>query len=370
MRLARSHIPWAEPRYWGNEERFALDALRSTWISGGPYVERLEAEVARYCGSPQCVATSNGTTALHAAFLGVGLAPGDEVVVPAFAFMAAANVVLHMGAKPVFADVDADTWCLTAETVAACVTSRTKGIVPVHSYGNVCDMDPLLRLAGEHGLWVVEDAAEAFGSRYRGRRAGSIAATGTYSFHATKTITTGEGGAVVTRDEAVAQRMRLYRSHGVKARRYWHEVPGHNFRLTNLQAAIGCAQLEHIEAITAERARVHRGYVQALRAVSGVRLQAMTAHVEPIVWAIAMQLEADVFPQGRDAVMAALGEAGIETRPGFHAASEMPHLYEAPGTPCSDRLGRQVISLPSSPTVTDEEITFIAGRLAAAACRS
>lgn len=362
--MIRKHIPWAEPCYWGNEERYVTEALRSSWISGGPYVQRLEAELGRYCRSPYAVAVSNGTTALHAAYLALNVRPSDEIIVPAFAFMAAANVALHMGARPVFADVDPDTWCVTAETIVRCITPRTRGIVAVHTYGNVCDMDPILALAEQRGAWVLEDAAEALGSTYLGRAAGAIAPIGTYSFHATKTITTGEGGAIVTRDAALAERMQLYRSHGVKARRYWHDVAGHNFRLTNLQAAIGCAQFESIESIVRERRRVHRSYLRALAAVPGAAAQHMTPGVDPLVWAIALRLDEAVYPQGRDRVMAQMAEHSIETRPGFHAASEMTHLYHAPSTPVASALARQVISLPSSPTVSDEEIAHVTGRLA------
>lgn len=362
---ARSFIPWAEPRYWGAEERNVMEALRSSWISGGPFVDRLEADLSTALQSPYVVATSNGTTAIHAAFLALGVRPGDEIVVPGFAFLAAANIALHMNAVPVFADVDPETWCVTAETIAAVITPRTKGIVPVHTYGNVCAMDEILELAGQHGLWVMEDAAEAFGSTYRGRAAGTISEIGTFSFHATKTITTGEGGAVATRDAVLRDRMELYRSHGVKARRYFHELPGHNFRLTNLQAAIGCAQLEQIGSIKEARARVYRKYVTLLSRANGAALQKMTPDVDPVVWAIAVELDPDAYPQGRDQVIAELAAVGIETRPGFHAASEMTGLYTSPDNPVAARIARQVISLPSSPTVSDDEIEFIVGALRA-----
>ena len=361
--MIRPHIPWAEPRYWGNEEAFAVDALRSTWISGGPYVERLERDIGRFCGSEHVVATSNGTTALHAALLALDVQPGDEIVVPAFAFMAAANVVLHLRAVPVFADVDPLTWCVTARSIEAVITPRTRGVVPVHSYGNVCEIDAIVELAERHGLWVVEDAAEALGSVYRGRHAGTIARVGTYSFHATKTITTGEGGAVVTNAPALAERMRLYRSHGVASRRYWHDVAGHNFRLTNLQAAIGCAQLERIDAITAARQRVWKSYASMLGDAPGLRLQSMTPGTVPLIWAVAVRLDPAAYLQGRDAVMEQMAGAGIETRPGFYAAAQMPHLYRADSTPQATAVAAEVISLPSSPTVNDEEIAFIASRL-------
>ena len=158
--------------------------------------------------------------------------------------------------------------------------------------------------------------------------------------------------------------MQLYRSHGVKAHRYWHDVAGHNFRLTNLQAAIGCAQFESIDSIVRERRRVHRSYLRALAAVPGAAAQHMTPGVDPLVWAIALRLDEAVYPQGRDRVMAQMAEHSIETRPGFHAASEMTHLYHAPSTPVASELARQVISLPSSPTVSDEEIAHVTGQLA------
>lgn len=362
--VVRDHIPWAEPRYWGHEEDYALDALRSSWVSGGPYVDRLEADLASFTGSPFFAATSNGTTAIHAAFLGIELKPGDEVIVPGFAFMAAANVALHMNAVPVFADVDPDSWCITAASIERVLTPRTKAIVPVHTYGNICDMSPILDLAAASGLWVVEDAAEAFGSTYRGKQAGTIAPVGTYSFHATKTITTGEGGGVATNDADVHDRITLYRSHGVRSRRYFHDVAGHNFRLTNIQAAIGCAQLEQVEPIIAARKRLYRAYTDALGGIAGLRHQVFADDVDPVVWAVAVELEPDAFPAGRDGVMARLSAQGVETRPGFHAAGEMPHIYGPQDLPHSSRLAQRVISLPSSPTVTDAEVTVIARMLA------
>lgn len=356
-------ISWASPHYWGNEQQYVLDALQSSWISGGPYVERLEEDFARYCDSPYAVSASNGTAALHMAYLAVGLMPGDEVIVPGFGFMAAANVALHVGARPVFSDVNPDTWCMTVEDVERRLTSKTKAIVPIHSYGNVCEMEPIMELAERAGLMVIEDAAEAIGSRYRGQMAGTIAPMGVYSFHATKTITTGEGGAVVTRDIRMRDRMRLFRSHGMSVKRYWHEVAGHNFRLTNMQAAIGCAQLEQIDRITQERRRVYESYRRELAAVDGVRMQGFSKDVDPLVWAVAVELEEAAYPQGRDMLMEQFLQHGVETRPGFYAANAMSHLYGVSDLPTSDHLSRQVISFPSSPHVTEEEIAYVCALL-------
>lgn len=357
------NIPWASPHYWGNEQQYVLKALQSSWISGGEYVERLEEDFARFCRVPYAIAASNGTTALHMAYLALDIGPGDEVILPGFGFMAAANVALHMGAKPVFAEVSADSWCMTAQDVERCITPKTKAIVPIHTYGNVCDMTPIMELADSKNLLVIEDAAEAIGSKYLGRMAGTIAPVGIYSFHATKTITTGEGGAAVTNSVELRDRMRLFRSHGMSAKRYWHEVAGHNFRLTNMQAAIGCAQLEQINAITQERDRVYKTYKKLLGNVDGVILQKYSEQVDPVVWAIAIALDMFAFPQGRDAVIDQLKQMGIETRPGFYSANTMPHLYGEAQLPVCEHLSQQVISLPSSPTLTVEEIEYVCASL-------
>jgi len=359
-----SGIPWAKPDLWGNEQAYVSAALASTWISGGEYVDRLEREFAVFSGATHALAVCNGTAALHLAYLGVELRPGDEVVVPGFAFLGPANVALHMGARPVFAEVDPETWCVTAAAIERCLTPKTKLIVPVHTYGNVCAMDDILALARERGLAVVEDAAEAFPSRYRGRMAGTLGDIGCYSFQATKTITTGEGGMVATEDAAARDRMALYRSHGMLRRRYyWHDLPGHNFRLTNLQAALGCAQLEKLDLIVRERGRVWSRYQQGLSGLAGVTLQRFLPEVDAVVWAVAMRLDDDAFPQGRDAVMRQLGDAGIETRNGFVAPSAMD-FYHCPALPACELLSREVISLPTFPSLTDAQIDYICGELA------
>ena len=221
--MSNKFIPWASTHYWGNEQNYVVDALKSTWISGGSYVEKLETEFAKFCDSPYAVTSSNGTTAIQLAYLAIDIKPGDEIIVPGFGFMAAANVALNMGAKPVFCEVDYDTWCMTDKSIESCVTSKTKAIVPIHTYGNVCDMDKLLEIAHQYNIPVIEDAAEAIGSEYKGKVAGTLGKLGTYSFHATKTITTGEGGAIVTDNLELSNKMKLYRSHGMSTRRYWHD---------------------------------------------------------------------------------------------------------------------------------------------------
>ena len=361
--IACEPIPWAKPNFWGNEQEYVTQALASTWISGGPFVERLERYFAAYQGVRCAAATSNGTTALHMAFLALGVQPGDEVIVPGFAFLTAANLALQLGARPVFTEVDPSTWCMTAKGVEKWLSPRTKVIVPVHTYGNVCAVDEILDLISGRPISVVEDVAEAFSSRYKSRLAGTSGVISTFSFQATKTITTGEGGMVVTDNQDLYDRMCLFRSHGMLGRRYWHEVAGHNFRLTNMQAALGCAQLEKIDRIIWERKRVYRTYEECLSNVPGVAMQRFGPEVDPVVWAIAVKLDPRTYCQGRDRVMQQLKQVGIETRNGFYAASLLDHLYVCPKLPVCEDLSQQVISLPTYPTLGDADIELISDKL-------
>ena len=358
--MTKDLIPWAQPHFWGKEVDYVNDALHSTWISGGPYVDRLERELSGFCATPHALVVSNGTAALHLAYLAIGLKAGDEVIVPGFGFLAAANVALHFGARPVFSEVDERTWCMTADGIERLIGPRTRAVVPVHTYGNACDMDAINELCQAHGLIVIEDAAESFATKYKGRQTGSIGDLGTFSFQATKTITTGEGGAVLCRREEWVEPLKLYRSHGMLRTRYLHEVAGLNFRLTNLQAAMGCAQLEEMEAIARARGRMHAAYHNQLKDQDGIALQSFEPTVDPVVWAIGVLLDPDAFPQGRDAVMAELMELGIESRPGFYSPTSMPHLYKGTHSiPLCDRISQDVISLPSFPQLTIDEITRI-----------
>lgn len=353
-------IPWAKPDFWGKEKEYVLEALTSTWISGGLFVDKFEKEVLQYYGSQYALSTSNGTTALHMAFLALGLKAGDEIIVPGFGFLAAANIASLMGAKPVFTEVDPDTWCVRAADIERWITPRTKIIVPVHTYGNVCAMDEIMELAHKKSIAVVEDAAESFGSRYKGKLSGSFGTIGSFSFQATKTITTGEGGMVITDRQDLSDSMALYRSHGLKRKKhYWHELPGHNFRLTNMQAALGCAQFEKLDDIIRERKRVHDQYKKQFNSFAGVSMQVFYPEVDPVLWAMAVKLDPDSYPQGRDAVLEQMSKVDIETRPGFYTAYGMKHLHQSPCLLVCEELSAQIISVPSFPTLTNEQIKHV-----------
>ena len=210
---------------------------------------------------------------------------------------------------------------------------------------------------------MIEDAAESFASKYKGRMSGTVGLMGTYSMHATKTITTGEGGMVVTASDELKNKMLLYRSHGMSRLRYWHDVAGHNFRLTNMQAALGCAQLEKLDLIIAERRRMLATYSRYLGKISGVEMQHFPAEVDPVAWVVAVKLDPRAFPQGRDQVIRDLETAHIETRPGFYTPTKMSHLYSAAPLPISDDVSEWVIALPSFPSLTDEQIELICSQL-------
>lgn len=356
-------IPWAKPDYWGNEYRYVNEALKSTWISGGSFVERIEKSFCELSQAKHALAVANGTAAIQLAYLALGIGSGDEVVLPGFGFLAAANVALNMAARPVFCEVDPRTWCMRAEDIEQRLTANTKAIVVVHTYGNVCDMGPILELANHRGIPVIEDAAEAFPSRYCRHLAGTMGKIGTYSFQATKTITGGEGGMVVTHDDTLRDRMELYRSHGLRRKKhYLHELPGLNFRLTNMQAALCCAQLEQLDRIVAERHRVYKTYQRRLKKIPGITLQNFGENVAPVVWAVAFKLDPLAFPQGRDSIIEQMFSNGIELRPGFYSPAQIEYFDCSP-LPVCDSLASSIISLPSFPTLTDTQIHFICDNL-------
>ena len=362
--IKENFIPWAKPDFWGNEQAYVAEALTSTWISGGPFLDRFERDFAQYYSMRYALTSSNGTTALHMAYLALGLKEDDEIILPGYAFMGAANMAFYIGAKPVFADVDPQTWCLSTAEIEKNLTPRTRMIVPIHTYGNVCEMDTIMQLADSAGIHVVEDSAEAFACKYKNRLAGAFGSIGTFSFQATKTITTGEGGMVITNDESLYDRMTLYRSHGMRRKQYyWHDLAGHNFRLTNMQAAVGVAQMERLEQIIKERKRVHFRYMDLLSNIPGLTLQYFPPEVDPVLWAIAVKLDPLAFPQGRNSVIMEMMRGGIETRPGFVAPRFMNHIYNCQELPISEGLSKNVLSLPTYPTLQDEQVCFICDQL-------
>ena len=356
-------IPWAKPHFGGKERAYLLRALDSTWISGGEFVDKLEVDFARLMGKRFSVSTSNCTTALHLALMAAGVGAGDEVIVPGFTFVAPANMVLQTGAKPVFADIDKDTWCIDCGSIEKCLSNKTKAIIAVHIYGNVCDMERIREISNSNSLIVIEDVAEAAFSKYKGRFTGSIGDLGCFSFQATKTITTGEGGMVLTDKPEFDKEMRILRDHGMRQeKRYWHDRIGYNYRLTNLQAALGCAQLEMLESIINEKERIYREYKSRLLNVPGIKMQHVADYISPVMWTVGIQIDPDYFLGNRDYIMKKLLEANIETRPGFYPFSVMP-VYDCPKLPVAEKVSRDIIVLPSFTSIENSEIEYICHKL-------
>jgi len=359
-------IPFAKPCFFGNETKYVNDALESTWISDGKYIDLFEKEFSQILGASYGISSSNGTTALHLALLSHNIGPGDEVIVPDFSFITATNVTLYTGATPVFADVDKDTWCIDPQSIANLVSDKTKAIIPVHTYGNVCEMEKICRIAQKNDLIVVEDAAEALLSRYKKRYAGSMGDSGCFSFQSAKTITMGEGGIILTNDIRLDQKMRILRSHGMRpGKKYWHDAIGYNFRLTNIQAALGYSQLEHIEDIIAQRKRIYETYRKQLINIKYVTMQKFSKNVMPVVWAMAIKIDQLGTSKTRDDIMDELSEKGIETRPGFYPASKMPPYknYRKDSVCHSESISSQIVLLPTFLSLDDDTIKYICDNL-------
>lgn len=362
----KRRIPVAEPSLSGNELKYVTECIETGWISSqGAFVKRFEAEIAKRLGAVHVLAVSNGTVALHLALLALGIGPGDEVLVPNLTFAATINTVIQAGATPVIVDVDAQSWNMDPAAAAAAINARTKAIMPVHLYGQPAEMDALMALAERHGLFVIEDAAEAMGSTYKGKPCGAIGHAGTFSFFSNKLITTGEGGAVVFRDAAVAQRARRLRDHGMEpAKRYWHVEVGYNYRLTNLQAAVGCAQLERLDEFLAGKLNVARQYGARLGKVEGLTIPAAIPELLNSYWAYSVIGDFAALGISRDDFMVRLDKAGIETRPLFYPLHVMPPYRAYAGNrsfPITDRLSAGGISLPSAVTLGTAEIVYISG---------
>ncbi len=344
----------SSPDLRGNEEAYAADAVRSTWISStGPYVDRFEAEFAAACNVRASISVSNGTAALHLAVVALGLGPGDEVIVPSLTYIATANVVRYQGAEPVFVDVDAATWCIDPVLIEAAITPRTRGIIAVHLYGHPADMDAINDIARRHGLWVVEDAAEAYGATYKGRTAGSLATIGTFSFYGNKILTSGEGGALTVDDPEIERRIRLFRGQGMDPnRRYFFPEIGYNYRLTNVAAAILCAQLEVADAMVDARRAIFQRYDSGLSSIPGVAVQPVAEWAAPAPWLYSVTVDEMLFGMSRDSLAARLESSGIETRPFFVPIHTLPPYRGRQGAlsvlPVADSLGKTGLSLPTA----------------------
>ena len=360
-------IPIAEPSLGEEELKNVIEAVKSGWISSkGTFIEEFERNFSCYCGRKYGIATSNGTVALHLALKAFGIGKGDEVMIPDLTFVAVANTVTYCNAKPVFVDSHPDYWCINPEKIEEKITPRTKAIIPVHLYGHPCDMDPIMKIAKEHNLYVIEDAAEAHGAEYKGKKVGSFGDISCFSFYGNKIITTGEGGMCLTNNEELAEKMRILRDHGMNPnRRYWYDVIGFNYRMTNLQAAVGVAQLERLDEFIEKKREIARWYSEGLKDLEEKEL--VTLHLEMpwakcVYWMYCILIE-DKFGMSRDDFMKRLEEKGIDTRPFFHPMHVMPPYKNEEKFPVAEEISRKGINLPSGVSLKEEEIKFICNEI-------
>lgn len=350
-------IPVYEPSLGEVERANVLQCLDDGWISSkGAFVEQFETEFRAYVGTDYALTTSNGTTALHLAVLALGIGEGDEVIVPTLTYIAAANAIAYVGATPVFVDSLPGTWLLDPVDLERVITPRTRAIMAVHLYGLPCDMPAIERIAEQYGLLVIEDCAEAVGSRIDGRHVGTFGDIGTFSFYGNKTITTGEGGMVVTNNPTLAERVLHLKGQGLaRHRQYWHDVIGYNYRMTNICAAIGCGQLSRIEKILARKYQIAHLYRRSLG--DAVGFQDTPAGYEHSHWMVSVTVP---HARRRDFVRDYLDHHGIETRPVFYPVHSMPmYSRHYRRLPEADSIASRGITLPSHPTLGDNDISDI-----------
>ena len=316
-------IPIYKPLLDGNEKKYVNDCIDSSWISSkGAYIKKFEDGISEYIGVKHATAVCNGTVALHLALLTLGVGEGDEVIVPTFTYIASVSSIVTAGASPVFADSLEDTWQADPDDIRKKITSRTKAIMAVHIYGHPCDMDEIKKITDEYNLFLIEDCAEALGSEYKGKKAGVFGDISTFSFYGNKTLTTGEGGMVITNDDTLNDRAVHFKMHGLaKHREYWHDVIGYNYRMTNICAAIGLAQLESLGNRLKQKRLLAERYIKNLEY---------------------------------------LNEKGVETRPTFYPVHTMPMFskkYRRFQT--AELIASRGINLPSFPSLTENEIKEI-----------
>lgn len=358
----KQHIAYTKPSITDLEVRYATDAAAHGWGERCyEYIDRFETAFKEHLGVEHAIATSSCTGALHMGMAALGIGPGDEVIMADTNWIATVSPIVHLGAKPVFVDILPDSWCIDPDLAEAAITPRTKAIVAVHLYGNLCDMDRLLAIGDKHGIPMIEDAAEAVGSVYHGKRAGSMGSFGTFSFHGTKTITTGEGGMFVTNDDDLYEKVLTLSNHGRargQTKQFWPDMVGYKYKMSNVQAAIGCAQLERVDSLVGEKRRILDAYRRHL-----ADLPQITMNPEPPGTVNGAWMPNIVFaPQTgitREQLQAAFRAEHIDARVFFWPLSGLPIFQGAPINPVADDIASRAINLPSFGDITDEEINRV-----------
>jgi perosamine synthetase len=362
-RATQVRIPVYSSNLQGNERRYVDECLDSTWISSrGTFVQRFEQAFANYVGAAHATSVSNGTVALHLALVALGIGPGDEVLVPSFTYVASVNTILQVGARPVFVDSRPDTWQADPEDIRRRITDRTRAVMAVHLYGHPSDMDAIGAICAQHDLRLIEDCAEAFGARIRGRHLGTFGDVATFSFFGNKTITTGEGGMVVTNSGDLCARCAKLKNQGIaQGREYWHDEAAYNYRMTNICAAIGVAQLERADAIVAMKRAVAASYQEEL---AGCEVELHREAAPDVVHSYWMNSILVPAAEQRDPLRRHLASLGIETRPAVYPVHLFPmYRREGESHPVAESLAARGINLPSSSLLAREDVRHIASAI-------
>jgi len=360
----QTRIPVCAPKLDELDVKLVSECVRSGWISGtSEYVNRFEEKFAEYCGCKYGVATNSGTTALHLALATLDVTEGDKVIIPTFTMIATANAVTYTNAKPVLIDSESKTWNIDISKIEEKITNHVKAIMPVHTYGHPADMDPIVELAEKYSLYVVEDAAEAHGAEYKGKKVGSFGDLGCFSFYANKIITTGEGGIIVTNDEDLAEKAKWLRAHafGRQGKHFYHKALGFGYRMSGLQAALGLAQLERIDefvSIRRNNAKLYNALLSELE--DKITLPPEASWAKNVYWMYSILLK-DSFGMSREVFMKKLELEGIETRTFFYPIHAQPIYakYRGEKFPVADDLSRRGLNLPSGNNLTSEDVTRV-----------
>lgn len=357
----RAYLPVAEPKFGEKELQYISECVLTGWVSSaGKFVKRFEEQFAEFCGTQYAVSCNSGTSALHLSLLAADIGPGDEVIVPSLTFIATANAVTYTGAKPIFIDSEPDTWNIDPTQIEKAINEKTKAIIPVHLYGHPADMNPIMEVAKQHNLIVIEDAAEAHGATYKGKTVGSMGHLGVFSFYGNKIVTTGEGGMVTTNNPEYDKKIRILRDHGMDSnRRYWHPVLGYNYRLTNIQAALGLAQVERLNKILDKRRLIAETYKTNLKDIRGIKLTEDANSAQSVCWLYSIIVDTDEFGMSRDQLMRELANKGIETRPVFPLIHLQPIYKKNLKLPVAEMISKNGLSLPSSENLSISDITNI-----------
>ena len=346
-------IPVSKPSIGEEEISYITNELREGWVSIGECIPRFEEEFSKYSGSKYGVSVCNGTAALHLAIISLGIGEGDEVIVPVSTFIATANAVKMSGAKPVFVDISEDNWTIDYKKIEEKITDRTRAIIPVHLYGIPCDMDEIMEIARRNKLYVIEDCAEAHGAKYKGKMVGSFGEIGCFSFFGNKIITTGEGGMCITNNKELKNKMDLLKTHGMKKeKRYWHEFFAYNYCMSNIQAALGVAQLKKIDSFIKKRKEISEKYKEFLK-VKGISFIPTNPNKENVYW---MNV---ILTDKKDEIVSKLKENNIDSRPFFYPINKMPPYFSNEKFPVAEKFNKKGINLPSYTDLSYEDINKI-----------